>query len=241
MGTKNNPGKFDCHAAAEPDEPTFTLLGRDPMAGAIVRAWATMREQAGEDPAKVQEARDVAVDMDQWAKKLGKEPHHPRAAPQGERVMFDFAKPLAGGAHARPRSPCVDVEAIRTNACTGEVKYVTVQFYVEYVASNLNEHYLYLEGGPTGYESMPVASIATMLHNGHGWCACMGTEGRWDRMVIQAAEFKRAAMIFLVETTCESCHKRMLVMPSDDVPATFCPPCGGECTFGGFVEEEVSP
>ncbi|HAW11807.1 MAG TPA: aspartate decarboxylase, partial [Chloroflexi bacterium] len=30
MGTKNNPGKFDCYDDAHPDEPMFVLLGRDP-------------------------------------------------------------------------------------------------------------------------------------------------------------------------------------------------------------------
>lgn len=29
MGTKNNPGKYDCYAKAEPDEPLFTLRGKD--------------------------------------------------------------------------------------------------------------------------------------------------------------------------------------------------------------------
>jgi hypothetical protein len=48
MGSKNNPSSFDCYAAAKPDEPMFVLLGRDPMAGALVRLWALMREEAGE-------------------------------------------------------------------------------------------------------------------------------------------------------------------------------------------------
>jgi hypothetical protein len=39
MGTKNNPGAFDCYANAEPDEPMFVLLARDEKAPAIVRAW----------------------------------------------------------------------------------------------------------------------------------------------------------------------------------------------------------
>lgn len=36
MGTKNNPGAFDCYANAEPDEPMFVLLGRDKHAPAPV-------------------------------------------------------------------------------------------------------------------------------------------------------------------------------------------------------------
>lgn len=43
MGTKNNPGEFDCYANAEPDEPI--LLGRDPHGHAAVRKWANDREQ----------------------------------------------------------------------------------------------------------------------------------------------------------------------------------------------------
>lgn len=43
MGTKNNPGNFDCYTNAEPDEPMFILLGRDPLAPALVKIWAAMR------------------------------------------------------------------------------------------------------------------------------------------------------------------------------------------------------
>ncbi len=74
MATKKNPGKFDCYANAKPDEPMFVLLGRDAMAGALVRLWADMREVRGEDPAKVAEARACADTLDAWATKLSKEP-----------------------------------------------------------------------------------------------------------------------------------------------------------------------
>ena len=73
MGTKNNPGDFDCYANAEPDEPMFILLGRDPNAPSIVEAWADIRERDGEDATKVQEARDCANNMRTWLRKLGKE------------------------------------------------------------------------------------------------------------------------------------------------------------------------
>lgn len=43
MGTKNNPGDYDCHAKAEPDEPMFTLLARDPLAADLVHLWAALR------------------------------------------------------------------------------------------------------------------------------------------------------------------------------------------------------
>lgn len=43
MGTKNNPGKFDCYHKAEPDEPMFVLLGRDPQAAHLVSIWSKLR------------------------------------------------------------------------------------------------------------------------------------------------------------------------------------------------------
>lgn len=43
MGTKRNPGTYDCYAAAHPDEPMFTLLGRDHSAALLIRLWAAMR------------------------------------------------------------------------------------------------------------------------------------------------------------------------------------------------------
>lgn len=47
MGTKNNPGEYDCYANAEPDEPMFILLARDPIAPVLVDLWATLRETQG--------------------------------------------------------------------------------------------------------------------------------------------------------------------------------------------------
>jgi hypothetical protein len=45
MGTRANPGPHDCYAAAEPDEPLFVLLARDPVAYHLVRIWAAVRSQ----------------------------------------------------------------------------------------------------------------------------------------------------------------------------------------------------
>ena len=50
MGTKNNPGEFDCYANAQPDEPMFVLLGRDKHAPALVWLWAVLRQLDGEKP-----------------------------------------------------------------------------------------------------------------------------------------------------------------------------------------------
>lgn len=72
MGTKNNPGKFDCYQNAEPDEPMFILLGRDPSASHLVRMWAHVRKEKDEDEDKIKEALECAYAMERWAEKLGK-------------------------------------------------------------------------------------------------------------------------------------------------------------------------
>lgn len=66
MGTKNNPGAFDCYANANPDEPMFVLLARDKHAPTLVWLWALLRELEQEDASKVAEARDCVEDMLQW-------------------------------------------------------------------------------------------------------------------------------------------------------------------------------
>jgi hypothetical protein len=79
MGTKNNPGRYDCHSRAHPDEPTFTLLGRDPLAASLVHLWAMARTAAtgktGEDEQqKQEEARDCAISMEAWCASVGRTP-----------------------------------------------------------------------------------------------------------------------------------------------------------------------
>lgn len=73
MGTKNNPGKFDCYANALPDEPMFVLLARDPSAPFLVTNWASRRLaeiKAGTRPesdrAMVDEADECARKMLEW-------------------------------------------------------------------------------------------------------------------------------------------------------------------------------
>jgi len=71
MGTKANPGAFDCYANAHPDEPMFVLLGRDRLAPTLVRIWADIREAAGKtDHTKIAEARACAYQMEMWQKYL---------------------------------------------------------------------------------------------------------------------------------------------------------------------------
>ena len=75
MGTKNEPGQFDCYANAEPDEPMFILLARDKDAADLVRYWAYRRQRAiheGSRPdtgtAMVGDALKCAKAMDDWRK-----------------------------------------------------------------------------------------------------------------------------------------------------------------------------
>jgi hypothetical protein len=73
MGTKNNPAKHDCYAAAAPDEPYFTLLGRDPVAAATIAFWCILRDAIGKaEPEKTVEAMACATQMEEWAAILGK-------------------------------------------------------------------------------------------------------------------------------------------------------------------------
>lgn len=70
MGTKNNPGAYDCYHKAEPDEPMFVLLARDALAPELVEKWAD--EAAlflGNDHPKVVEARACAEQMRAWPKR----------------------------------------------------------------------------------------------------------------------------------------------------------------------------
>jgi hypothetical protein len=66
MGTKLNPGKFDCYESAAPDEPMFVLLARDPLAPMLVELWASLRSHLASNPSKVAEARSCAEAMRQW-------------------------------------------------------------------------------------------------------------------------------------------------------------------------------
>jgi hypothetical protein len=75
MGTKTNPGAFDCYAAALPDEPIFHLLGRDPAFPATVEFWARERTRLGkvetnDDLKRVGEANLIAGAAKRWRQQL---------------------------------------------------------------------------------------------------------------------------------------------------------------------------
>lgn len=79
MGTKNNPGKFDCYEQAADDEPMFVLLARDEQAPERVRDWARLRaarlhkdmpnlstKEIEQAVLKIAEAFECASAMEQW-------------------------------------------------------------------------------------------------------------------------------------------------------------------------------
>lgn len=73
MGSKTEPGTYDCYANALPDEPMFVLLGRDPRAPEAVRLWAKLRSadiDAGRRPRTdrpvVAEAYTCSSKMEAW-------------------------------------------------------------------------------------------------------------------------------------------------------------------------------
>jgi len=76
MGTKNNPGRFDCYAAAAGDEPMFVLLARDARAPMLVEIWAMFeRCKDGSDPEFAAEAERVAAAMRAYRRDvLGRDP-----------------------------------------------------------------------------------------------------------------------------------------------------------------------
>jgi len=70
MGTKRDPGPHDCYAKAEPDEPMFVLLARDPLAPHLVRLWSDLTvARPGNGREKSAEAKACARAMEDWAQR----------------------------------------------------------------------------------------------------------------------------------------------------------------------------
>lgn len=68
--------ELDCYQRALPDEPKFTLLGRDPMFAHFIREWADHREREikcgvrpKDDIAQVINARIIACEGEEWRRR----------------------------------------------------------------------------------------------------------------------------------------------------------------------------
>lgn len=75
MGTKEEPGDFDCYHNALPGEPIFVLLARDPDFHRLVMKWARRRSQDVQcglrpesDMDMVAEAQSCAFKGRKWRK-----------------------------------------------------------------------------------------------------------------------------------------------------------------------------
>lgn len=83
MATKEEPGKYDCHAAAAPNEPIFTLRAKDELMAPMIRLWIAMRQgdyaaamdaldvgltlrRKETSPEKLAEAERCAVEAERW-------------------------------------------------------------------------------------------------------------------------------------------------------------------------------
>jgi hypothetical protein len=82
MGTKNNPGQYDCYDKADPDEPIFTLRAKDDTAPFTIRmwvAWRLLEARVTNMPvgasygAKLDEALACADAMEKWKADHGAE------------------------------------------------------------------------------------------------------------------------------------------------------------------------
>lgn len=89
MGSKNNPGKFDCLSKADPDEPMFVLLGRDPAAPILINLWADIRSRMGEEQEKIEEACACAETCTEWLATHGKFEKFKAALVVAEECMVD--------------------------------------------------------------------------------------------------------------------------------------------------------
>jgi hypothetical protein len=72
MWSKTKPGPFDRYTAAEPEEPIFVLLGRDPVASLLVSLWIGVHDVMGDNPPDaVLDAMQCSLAMEQWARTHG--------------------------------------------------------------------------------------------------------------------------------------------------------------------------
>ena len=96
MGTKNEPGEFDCYASADPDEPMFILLGRDPFAAQLVEAWVDARIAAGDSHERTKEAAECANAMRLWLERINRQ-DAPRVVSVDESILdADMLRRLKG-------------------------------------------------------------------------------------------------------------------------------------------------
>lgn len=119
MGTKLNPGKFDCYHNAMIDEPIFVLSARDPDFAFRVRSWAEQRQrmiECGERPISdmemVGEAYQCALDGANWRRQNNGAWRKPATPPNPKLDNFNSPDEL----DIKPfeyRDPWIEAEKLR--------------------------------------------------------------------------------------------------------------------------------
>ena len=91
----------------------------------------------------------------------------------------------------------IAIKGERTNCISGKVFEVTCTLGLFAPSQPDRDPVVYvLDGGSTGHESFYLNEGANRtLRN--GWCACFGTEGRWDKLVFSAFEMTIALDHFI--------------------------------------------
>lgn len=95
-------------------------------------------------------------------------------------------------AHPRQNNDPIEVSAeftkLHRDGEITETRIVTLQL------REGERDYVWMTGGPTGYESFALDEWRS-----GDWCACAGTVGSWARCIVPAAEMTRAVAILLAE------------------------------------------
>ena len=140
MGSKINPGPYNCMSAAHRSEPVFTLLGRDELASPLVRLWASIRagdsdamrqvasslpflmirfRRKANDAAKAAEALQCADDMEHWFEAGGPLMVLNKTGRQSQILDWVRDKFGAGGVMPRERAARFLEEAVEAAQAAG--------------------------------------------------------------------------------------------------------------------------
>lgn len=120
---------------------------------------------------------------------------------QGERDAhcFDagFIRGLAWGLVKGAEQSFVKCKARRISCTSEEEKEVELTLTAKYHGSGLNSYWLMIvDGGVTGYEGVEFRLDIIERTSRTGWCACAGTKGRWDKLVIPARGMEKVWKFF---------------------------------------------
>jgi hypothetical protein len=92
------------------------------------------------------------------------------------------------------------LKGIRTCAWTGKVTEVELEFEItfwEYQDAKSDDLVFQVtSGGVTGYESFIIHEADNVLEKMkiHGWCACMGTDKKYDKLEVSAEEMQKVKL-----------------------------------------------